>query len=197
MIRPYGIQHFHSLSRREQVNLLSDMVYIEEKFDGYSCYFKLDENGELEVATKGRQNVHLDPRNFTSIMPILQDRVSWMVPGLEYYCELVNQHKMVDHEYETLPHCGLILWDVWDEKEQEWLVGADKIIEANNLGIDCSAYASVEVLPEAFEDADNWGILTTLAHGPSILGGKREGVIIKNYERTRKGFPLVAKVVAT
>src|SRR5512139_1964042 len=138
MITPYGIQHFHSLSRAEQVKLLADPVVIEEKYDGFSLYFKVDKDGKLEVATKRRQHVEENPLNFERAIPLLESLKPRMFSDLVYYCEWIDQNPMVEHTYDRLPLNGLVLWDVFDEREQYWLAPGEKVREARELGVECS-----------------------------------------------------------
>lgn len=155
--------------------LLADPVVVEEKIDGSQFSFGMF-NGELKCRSKGQQIIPEAPEKmFTEavetakrLSPILKD-------GWTYRAEFLNKPKHNTNAYERVPNQHLIVFDI-NPSEETYLVYSDKFEEAKRLGL--------EIVPEYFSGRlESVHQLSAYLDIPSVLGGKIEGVVIKNYAR--------------
>jgi RNA ligase len=172
--------------------LFNGAVVVQEKIDGSQFSFGLVE-GELCCRSKGA-DVHAETRdaNFRAAVDtaIGLCNAGILAPGLVYRGEAVARPKHNTLEYERIPSGGLILFDV-DMGLERRSDPEELAREADRVGL--------EYVPTFFHgviaDIDS---LRSLLEGESVLGGKREGIVIKNYGQwsDKDGKMLMGKIVS-
>lgn len=194
-IQPYKIQHLRDLSSKERVMLFSDPVTIEEKIDGYSLYMLKDADGEIHVSTKGRDGILEHNGYFGDYMEQINSVIEKITPEVVYRMELVTCKRMVELEYNRAAEGGMILWSAYDQTVYQY---TDKLLQvsslASSLGIEPVYRHGVYDLSD-MGPHQRMGLFRDISEIPSQLGGKSEGIVIKNYHRhDKQGLPLRAKV---
>lgn len=154
--------------------LLSGPVVVEEKVDGSQFSFGLID-GELLVRSKNKQMIIDAPEKmFNLAIATVKEIAPLLHPGWTYRAEFLGKPKHNTLVYERVPKHNIIGFDVMTENAEEYLTPAEKRAEFDRLGLEC--------VPCYFE-----GMITSMEvfadwiNRPSILGGKIEGVVIKNY----------------
>lgn len=173
-------------------DLFDGPVVVQEKIDGSQFSFGVV-NGEVHFRSKGatiyretadklfRQAVETAARLFEE---------GKLVEGWTYRGEAMMGPKHNALQYERQPVGGVILFDV-DTAQESRVADPRELAEiAEALGLEC-----VPLLYEGIVHAPN--DLRDLLARPSCLGGKIEGVVVKNYARWgTDGKMLMGKVVA-
>ncbi len=166
--------------------LLTGPVTIEEKIDGSQFSFGVYA-GELKVKSK-EQNV--DPTAPNGMFKLATETAVALAPNLTdgwmYRAEAVTKLKHNKLKYDRIPTGGFIVFDI-SPADGQYLCWEDKKAECDRLGIECVPLLFSGVNPDVHP----------LMGSTSILGGKIEGVVIKNYARqNRDGKCLMGKLVS-
>lgn len=170
-------------------DILDGNVVVEEKIDGSQFSFSVV-NGELLCRSKGQQIVvGAEDNMFQRAVATAQELKPLLTEGWVYRCEYLQKPKHNTLAYERTPRRHLILFDVMIG-EEEYLFPARKHEEAKRIGL--------EVVPLLYRGfVQSLDMVKELLHTPSILGGKIEGVVIKNYHVfTKEKKIAIAKFVS-
>lgn len=193
----------HNLGHREIASILDGPVVVQEKVDGSQFTFglvpKLDANGltdgyALRFRSKGAIINPDDPTNcpkqFRLAVEWILQSASELTPGYVYRGEAVTTPKHNTLKYDRAAAGGIVLFDIENGPgTANYLSPANVRNEAGILGID--------VVPTYYEGTlTGFNGVDPYLEMTSILGGKVEGVVVKNYDRFGPDHkPLMAKVV--
>ncbi len=181
-----------ALGHRAITDLLDGIVLIQEKVDGSQFSFGVNEAGAVHVRSKGRVfDVDLPDGMFTLAAARVKELAPSLVPGWTYRGEYLNKPKHNALAYDRTPRGNIILFDVSTGVEA-YLGYAQLEAEAARLGL--------EVVPTLYHGPGRLLAIDDIAallDGTSVLGGMREGVVIKNYTRfSEDGHALMGKFVS-
>ena len=187
-----GYSRPKNLGHREIDDLFASTVLVQEKFDGSQISFGV-RDGELFVRSRN-QMVDLDnPGMFAKAVASIKAAfdVRILVEGYTYRGEYIQKPKHNTLEYDNVPVGNIILFDV-DAGNQHYLHPIEVALAAASIGIEhASWYFEVTNVPVLKPQLDEWIAM------PSQLGGIREGVVLKNYDRyTRDGKVMMGKYVS-
>jgi hypothetical protein len=182
-----------NLGHPSVADILLDDVIVEEKVDGSQFSFGLDENGVLNIRSKGVvMNIDAPEGMFNKAVATVKELAAegLLRAGWTYRAEFLQQPKHNALAYDRVPNKHLILFDITVGTET-YLDRANKEEEAARIGL--------EIVPLVFmgkiTDID---FFKSLLKQTSILGGQQiEGVVVKNNLRFGKdGKPLFGKFVS-
>lgn len=167
-----------AIGHRSIAGLLDGPVVVQEKVDGSQISFRVDENGELFVRSKGAQINVIAPDNmFSNGVEAIKAVKDKLVPGFVYRGEYLKKPKHNALAYDRVPKNHIALFDVHDTNKGEefYLDMRDVAAEAERLGFDVvPVYFGVEMV--TVEQ------IRACLDRVSFLGGARiEGVVVKNY----------------
>lgn len=179
----------YALGHNAIEDILDGDVVVEEKVDGSQFSFSVV-NGELLCRSKGQQIVvGAEEKMFSRAVATALELKPLLTEGWVYRCEYLQKPKHNTLAYKRTPDKHLILFDVMIG-EEEYLFPARKHEEAKRIGLEV-----VPVLYRGF--VRSLDMVKELLHTPSILGGKIEGVVIKNYHVfTKEKKIAIAKFVS-
>lgn len=195
----------HNLGHKEIASILDGPVVVQEKVDGSQFTFglvpKLDGNGLADgyvLRFRSRKEV-IDPddpvkypKQFRLAVEHIRQSAGELTPGYVYRGEAITTPKHNTLKYDRAAKGGIVLFDIENGPgTADYLPPANVRREAELLGID--------VVPTYFEGqlaGFDKTIVTAALESTSVLGGKVEGVVVKNYNRFGVDHkPLMAKVV--
>lgn len=189
MIHSYGaVRHWNDLRMKY---LLEEIVVIEEKLDGWQVSFGVMEDfeGQRQLALRTKNTIQEHPDIWEPLQPLwdrLETIQSLLKPGWTYRGEYLPERKMHKITYDR-PASGLVvIWDI-DRGAEDYLQPRQKRDEAMRLGFDVVQPLAVG----KFKPSD----IPKLVPDHSMLGGRTEGVVIKNYRRNYKNRMMKAKYV--
>lgn len=173
-------------------DLFAGPVVVQEKIDGSQFSFGVVD-GALHLRSKGAT---VYPETVDKLFrqavetAVALFQAGQLVEGWTYRGEAMMGPKHNALAYERQPRGGVILFDVDTAQESRVEDPAELDRIADSLGLEC-----VPVLYQGLVSAP--GQLRELLDRPSCLGGKMEGVVVKNYARWgTDGKMLMGKVVA-
>ena len=171
MINSYS--SIYNLGHAAIADLLKFPVIVEEKVDGSQLSFRLTEDGELEMRSKGAMlNLCAPEGMFKRAVDSITERKGLLVPGWTYRGEYLNSPHHNALTYSRVPRGNVILFDV-DQGGQSYVEPIVKSGIAAGIDLEC-----VPVLYEGLvSDAAQF---RALLETDSVLGGQKiEGVVIK------------------
>lgn len=173
-------------------DLFAGPVVVQEKIDGSQFSFGVVD-GAIHFRSKGAT---IYPETTDKLFRQAVDTATalfdagMLVTGWTYRAEAMMGPKHNALCYERQPNGGLILFDVDTAQESRLSTPESLASIAGELSLEC-----VPVLYQGLVSAP--GQLRELLDRPSCLGGKMEGVVVKNYERWgNDGKMLMGKIVA-
>jgi len=170
-------------------------IVAQEKIDGSQFSFGM-RDGVLHCRSRGQQ-INLDaPDNlFKPAVETVKALVDELVPGYTYRAEAVCKPKHNTITYGRIPEGGLIVYDIETEAQCQFLEPWSVITETKRLGLECVQYFQDAISSDTA--AMTLAILEELLETESELGGKIEGIVIKNYDRLEEasGKVLMGKLV--
>jgi hypothetical protein len=163
---------------RDVTNVLDGEVVVQEKIDGSQCRFLLNDNGTLSVFSRGGARSLEDMLEDGLFGPctrhfILLQQAGRLVSGRVYCGEAVAKPKHNILAYERTPKGNFVMFDIWDLDAGRWISPSAVAAIATSL--------DVEPVPELHVGEADLERLQKLISGPSVLGGVREGIVVKNY----------------
>lgn len=169
-------------------DLFNGTIIVEEKIDGSQFGFgRAADDGRLVFRSKGRE---LFPENvdklFGNTVAAIQARgtaiMDTMEPGDFLYGEALHAPRHNTLEYERAPKGHVVLF-AGTYADGTWMSRAALDGYAHLLDLEVTPILARYV---DVTDADTEVLVKQLREmidGPSILGGKREGIVIKNYDQ--------------
>lgn len=188
----HGYPKVWNLGHPNLADLFAGPVVVQEKVDGSQFSFGVV-NGDLHLRSKGatiypETTDKLFRGAVNTALALFHDGL--LVDGWTYRGEALHAPKHNALQYERAPRGNFILFDV--DTGQEVRIGdAERVrLIAAALGLECVPTLYVG---EVTSEDQLRALLTT----PSVLGGRIEGVVVKNYARWGDdGKMLMGKVVA-
>lgn len=152
-----------------------DIIHISEKIDGANASFMIDDDGVKHCFSRNKELLDGDTlRGFTIW---LDENIYWgaVGKGYIYYGEWIVQHKIV---YNNNVKNTFRLFDIWDIKNERYLLPEQVFEEAKHLGL---------YTPDWFY----YGEYQSLSHMGSFVGisniaEKGEGIVIRNLTKDFK-----------
>lgn len=166
-----------NLGHKHLENLFDGPVVIQEKVDGSQLSFGV-QDGELFCRSR-RQMIDLEaPGMFAAGVDTVKQlfQNNWLVEGHTYRAEYLSKPKHNTLPYERVPKGNIILFDI-DQGYEDYMVPGYVRVAAEFLGLE---YVPTWGLFPA-DDALTIEQIKAWAGEDSILGGPREGIVIKNY----------------
>lgn len=166
-------------------NILDGSIVVEEKIDGSQFAFgRAADDGRLVFRSKGKElfveNVDKLFGNTVAAVVSRADKIAAAIsPGVTLYGEALHAKRHNTLEYGRAPHGNLVLFG-GTEVDGTWMTRGRLEALAEELAFDITPVLFAADCDEhnARQIREHIG---TLVDGDSYLGGKREGVVIKNY----------------
>lgn len=158
--------------------LFDGEVVVQEKMDGSQISFHKNAAGELFARSRKVEIIVSDEDNsmFAPALKTIIEIQEMLTPGWIYRGEFFAKPKQNTFVYGRIPDNHIILFDI-DRGDQDYLSPEELANEARNIGLE-----SVPVLA-VMKDKPTVDELKALLSTESILGGKMEGVVLKNYDQ--------------
>jgi len=184
----------HALGHKEIADILDSPVVIQEKVDGSQFSFGVID-GKLMCRSKGQHLIVDAPEKMFALGVETAKRLAPILkPGWVYRGEYLQKPKHNTLTYSRVPKDNVILFDVMTAPETYLCpVAADLKNEVARLGLE-----SVPVYSGGIIKVGDLATLDQFLSRESILGGRIEGVVIKNYSKfTPDGKLATAKWVSS
>jgi len=170
-------------------DILDGEVVIQEKVDGSQISFGVYD-GELCVRSRNQQIDLEDAGMFNLVVAYLKTVADRMAEGVTYRGEYLSKPKHNTLCYERTPSGYIVLFDV-DLNNTNYTKPAMVIGWATTLGLEYAPTLWIGSGQDVTLDMLK-GLLTT----ESVLGGRIEGVVIKNYDKYIRDKVMMAKYVS-
>lgn len=182
----------YALGHRAIADILKGTFVVEEKVDGSQFSMGRGLDGTLACRSKGKELIVDAPEKMFA--KAVETAASLdLKPGWVYRGEYLQSPKHNTLAYRRVPEKHVIIFDVCTGPET-YLTPNEKLTECERLGVECVPCffeGTLETFP-----ADVVGLENFLLR-ESILGGKVEGVVVKNYGVfTAEGKIAIAKKVS-
>lgn len=196
-MKSHGFPKIYAVGSSEVSNVFDGAVEITEKVDG-SCigFGKVD--GELIIRSKNKElNLNSPENMFASAVLYIKSIQDKLPDNLFFYGECVSKLRHNVLTYGRIPKGNVTLFAVVDTKP-EYIGHPDNVGPevkgpkfhtygyisdwARELGMDVVQLLWLGCVPESFQNDSN-AFLGSLLSKESSLGGKMEGLVIKNYNQ--------------
>ena len=169
-------------------------IIIQEKIDGSQLSFGMNENGELEVHSHHSQIFLENPAKlFRKAVTSLLEIKDKLMPGVVYRGEYVSKPNHNVLTYDRTPKNFIVLFDVESSIVKKFLSPSEVSIEARRIGLEsvpCFYQGNGKLI--SIQNIQEFIDTKT-----SLLGGKIEGVVVKNYDLLNDdGNPTIGKFVS-
>lgn len=194
-IKSYGKPKNYSARTKELSKLHTNEVELQEKIDGSQISWFKTEEGTLIVRSKGSHLSQIScPDQFRPAYTHLESVKDKIIPGIIFRGEALKTQRHNHLNYERTPKGHIVLYDAEVFGEDKYLSHADLEANAKAMDIDVTQHLGKLKPGEVFSEEMFKSIYSSVI---SVLGGKIEGVVLKNYsERDADGKLLMAKWVA-
>lgn len=188
MIPDYG--KVYNLGSREvkDIFLLPGEIYIQEKIDGSQFSFMKNQNGKLLCRSRNRIIDIKAPGMFKEAVESLLNILDSIPENRIYRSEYLRKPKHNHIEYQRIPKNHLILFDVENIEDKDELLNFFTKGLFEHLGFVIFQNTRLYTQDEVIKSIKNEMLK------PSILGGPREGMVIKKY--LPDGTIMKAKIVS-
>lgn len=182
----------YALGHSQLVGLTDEPVLIAEKLDGSQFGFGILE-GVLRFRSKG---VVVYPQDTTSMfangVAAICEIADQLTAGYIYRCEYFKTRKQNAIQYDRVPARHVVIFDIEDMN-----AGPYHFLAPDKVQAECERLGLEHVVPEAYDMVTSKEMLEVHMKKPSLLGGPREGVVLKNYSRcTADGKTMMGKYVS-
>lgn len=182
-----------ALGHPQLEGLTDEPVVVQEKLDGSQFSFMRYEAEHLAYRSKGAI-VHAEaPGMFAPCVEAVRSIGVDLTPNYVYRAEFLSKPRHNVLQYARVPKHFLVVYDIEDLNQggpYHFLHWEQVVTECQRLGLE---YVAPCDLMRVNSIAD----LEHLMREPSMLGGAREGVVLKNYERfTKDGKVMMGKYVS-
>ena len=185
MLRSYSSPF--ALGHRATESLWDGTVWVQEKIDGSQISFGL-RDGFLHCRSRNADLMERADGMFKLALQtihMLKLREGWTYRG-----EFLMRPKHNTLAYDRVPRGNIIIYDI-DRGDQDYMDPVDLADEVVRLGLECvplfHCYSTKKPLDE----------LLKFLERESVLGGKVEGIVLKNYDQFGPGGKtLMAKLVS-
>lgn len=165
----------YAIGHRAVQELFLDPVLIEEKVDGSQISFGT-QGGQLVLRSRG-QELYVDnpEKMFAAGINAAKELASRLHDGWVYRGEYLAKPKHNVLAYNRVPRFNIILFDI-NIGDEVYLSREEKEAEAERIGM--------EIVPALYSGmVDNPEQLYSFLERSSVLGGRIEGIVVKNYSR--------------
>ena len=196
-MKSHGFPKIYTVGSSEVKDVFNGAVEITEKLDG-SCigFGKIDD--ELIIRSKNKElNLTKPESMFTGAVLYIKSIADKLPDNLFFYGECISKPRHNVLTYERIPKGNIALFAIVDVKFP--YLGHPDLVEpevkapkfhtynyiadwARELGMDVVQLLWNKPVPETFWD-DNSSFFKMLLSKQSSLGGKMEGIVIKNYNQ--------------
>lgn len=198
-------------------NALVGEVVVQEKVDGSQFRFGINEDGELQIASKGVNIVPVeDGDDLLNVQKMfkpavkhilkIENRISTFPTDTYFYAETLSKPKHNVLKYERVPKNNMVLFDVlekgrWvDRNRLEVIAGTMEIDVIPELYVGIIERKRINLGGGGYKSSAIDFIKRIIETTPSFLGNEKvEGIVIKNYNQTillgGNVFPLFTKYV--
>ena len=183
----------YNLGHPAVAELTKGPVIVEEKVDGSQISFGLDENGDIQMRSKGATlNVVAPEGMFQRAVMSVMARKKQLRPGVVYRGEYLNTPHHNALTYDRVPNGNIIIFDVGLPNEA-YYTPEEKRALSKEIDMECVPVLFRGVISDVQQFRD-------MLETQSVLGGQKiEGVVIKpeHYDlfgRDKK--PLMGKFVS-
>jgi ATP-dependent RNA circularization protein (DNA/RNA ligase family) len=165
-------------------------VTIEEKVDGSQFSFGKDDDGDLFIRSRSKDQYPETDKMFQIAIDRVLAVANVLPPGYTYRGEYLSKPKHNVLAYDRVPKNNIVIFDI-DRGNQHYLNARDKYHEAERLGFECVPLLHRGIVDDRAE-------MLKLLERDSFLGGTTiEGIVIKQYEMyDRQDKVLMAKYVS-
>jgi hypothetical protein len=171
-------------------DLLANPVVVTEKIDGSQFSFGiLDDGLHIHSHHQDITNVDLPYGLFTEAIRWVRDNQTKLHRGWLYRGEVVQKQRHNIITYQRVPRNHIILFDI-NTNIERYLGYSEMVSEGHRLGLEVVPlfyYGSIQGVGD---------LKNLIVSKPSILGGRPEGCVVKNYQRaSADGHVLMGKYV--
>ena len=164
----------YAVGHRAVGELFVGDVLVEEKVDGSQFSFSVTD-GTVELRSRGAAVYPETAGMFAAGVKAVEELKDRLHPGWVYRAEYLMKPKHNVLCYGRVPRFNMVLFDI-NTGEECYLTRAEKEAEAKRIGLEITPVMYVGPVTKS-ED------IYAFLERESILGGKVEGVVIKNYAR--------------
>lgn len=164
----------YAVGHRAVAELFVGDVLVEEKVDGSQFSFSKTDTG-VELRSRGATVYPQEAGMFAAAVKAVDELADRLHPGWVYRGEYLMKPKHNTLCYERVPKFNIILFDI-NTGDECYLTRAEKEAEAERIGMEI---VPVMYVGPVSKSEDVYAFLER----DSVLGGKLEGVVIKNYAR--------------
>ena len=156
--------------------IFEDEVEVQEKIDGSQLSFGKDHDGTIHIRSKNREFPINGPDSlFERAAEQIAKRADKLPVGYTFRGEYLNKPKHNCLVYDRTPIDNIVIFDVTSDLHQ-YLEPSTVARMAEEL-----VFEHVKSTTMKISSIDDVKELMEL---PSMLGGKREGLVFKNYKRS-------------
>ena len=191
------MSELHSYSKvaalgHPQLEGLTDApVSISEKIDGSQFGFMLTAD-EMKFRSRGALIYGVEAAGmFKPCVEAVLTLESKLTPNYLYRAEFISKHKHNALKYDRVPAHYLVVFDIEDMN-----IGPYNFLPPAEVRAEC-ACVGLEYIEAYSAQVSSVADLTAEMQKPSMLGGEREGVVLKRYDLfTRDGKVMMGKYVS-
>lgn len=191
----------HALGHPTIAELTLDPLIVQEKLDGsqfsfarFDTYNGVDTDRQLLMRSKGAPIFPEAPPNlFKKAVDAVVGLFEQLTPGLLYRAEAITSPRHNTLQYERTPKHWLVVYDIEDMNK-----GPYNFLSWQACAKECQRVGFEYALPDdVWVKVQSSGDLAAQMTKPSMLGGAREGVVLKQYTRfTPDGKVMMGKYVS-
>lgn len=170
----------------------NEPVEIQEKVDGSQISFMLNDNGELEIRSKGQQ-LHEDApssKMFQEAIDSIKERADLLGRGQIWRGEYLRTAKHNTIRYDRTPKDHIAIFDI------ELSLGDFASVQQRSEMASFIGYETVPTLFTGIWDLDLAELKSFLEADAFLGGSKVEGVVAKCYTKFYGGKPMMGKLVS-
>lgn len=172
-----GYTKVHNIGHKIVDGVFKGPVVIQEKVDGSQYSFQFLSDG-VHYRSHHVDITH-QPHMFAEARTFIESIKEKLTPGWIYRGEFLKKRQHNALTYDRVPTGHVILWDV-ETGPGKFLSPEELAAEAARIGLECVPCYYVGELDTS---KDIKTVLDPYLARPSVLGGKTEGIVIKNYDK--------------
>lgn len=167
---------------RSHKDMLGKTVRVEEKIDGSQFSFMLGLDGQPYCRSRNNSLAAGQGGQFSGAVAYVHSIEDKLLPGFVYRGECVSRARHNKITYDRVPTGNIVLWSV----ESRELVSDETLETGGYFNLiyhdphDFAERLGLEAVPViATLELDEFALLDKFIEGPSMLGGQREGIVVK------------------
>lgn len=188
-----------ALGHPQLEGLTDESVVVQEKLDGSQFSFMrgckyngVDNDTWLSFRSKGAIIHEAAPGMFKSCVEAVRALSTNLTANYLYRAEFHSRPRHNTLQYDRVPKHFLVVYDIEDMNQ-----GPYHFLRWQDVAKECERIGFEYVLPDDIAVVQSMADLESHMAKPSMLGGAREGVVLKNYRRfTKDGKVMMGKYVS-